>query len=195
MKLEKTSSLPIQKFSEHPYISLPNCKNQSSIKTFKPLNNGDIFNLEYNTREVRKVPYSKIYKPEKLFFVGGADRVSTNKESQTNRTILLSDKNEYFQSCLDRVKNIYGRGQVYRLKTDYDENQNKRFKDIQSTLRNEKALDKTFKDVNEKKINSRLREKLLNFNTERNDVQKLDNWEDKMVNPQSVRNIALARRL
>ena len=76
---------------------------------------------------------------------------------------------------IQRVKNIYGKGRVYKLRKDLNEQVEDKLKDVIQKLKSDKKLSKTL-SLNRKKLSHSEVENLFVLNTEIDKVRNLENW-------------------
>ena len=183
-------------------------------KILPSLSQADIFKLQYSFAEVRKVPFRKTYNREKLVLINTNPSILTQKESLTipKNTLekcatvyyFLIFSKKYSYQCLNiifqekklvnpdgvstfmqRVKNIYGKGQIYKLRRDLNEEVDDKLKDVISRLRSDKTLAKNY-SLNRKKLTHSEIENLFQLNHEINTVRSLEGWFNSCYNKQAA---------
>jgi hypothetical protein len=76
---------------------------------------------------------------------------------------------------MQRVKNIYGKGQIYKLRKDLNEEVDDKLKNVISALKSDKTLGKSY-TLNRKKLTHSEIENLFQLNHEVNTVRGLEGW-------------------
>lgn len=152
----------------------------------KQVNHGQfhehIFNLNYDEKQIRKVPFRKTYNRDKLVLLSTNPSILSEKssltiqlpKSLTGRTCdFRNDRGE--SMAIERVKNIYGNGQVYKLRKDLNDQADGKLADVISQLKSDKSLNRN-QDLNRKKMSHADREILFQLNHEVTNVRSLESW-------------------
>ena len=158
-------------------------------RTFSGKAKSNIFDQEFTSKEIFKVPFTKSFMRQKLFYITNLPQQTTVKDSLTSKNILNVEKNESLNNSQNRIKKIYGRGQIYNLNTSYDEDQKRRFNEILNNLKSEKVTAKSFRlrnmNIQETIFSTKQKETIQDLNHERNNIKNLDEWHyDRIENPQ-----------
>jgi hypothetical protein len=86
---------------------------------------------------------------------------------------------------MQRVKNIYGKGQIYKLRKDLNEEVDDKLKNVISALKSDKTLGKSY-TLNRKKLTHSEIENLFQLNHEVNTVRGLEGWLTASYHKQSA---------
>lgn len=143
--------------------------------------NKDIFNLNYDYFEQRKVPFGKMYNREKLVLLNSNPSILTRKESLSNlkknrqENELHKVESEGVSTFMQRLKNIHGKGKTYKLKRELNDQVDEKIKEVIAELKTDKKLSKTLM-VNRKKMSHADVENLFQLNSEIHKVRGQEAW-------------------
>lgn len=82
---------------------------------------------------------------------------------------------------MNRIKRIYGKGNIYKLNVAHENEQNEKFGQILKNLSFEGLLAKNFQKIDftgKRKIDVKVRGEIVDFSTDKERVEGLDDWMD-----------------
>lgn len=156
----------------------------------------DLFDLPYDSEDIGKVPFNRVYKRQKLFLLDDPDRKKkVVRESLTCKKKKFVDEAELTAQRIDRVKDIYvylektrtgeDKGRTI-LKTEWDDQKNDRCARVLNTL---PKTHKVFKQWNLPKLirqgkgDSKTVQELLQYDDDRTMIHHLGCWEKCVLAP------------
>lgn len=176
-------------------------KSGQNLRGKKQVNYGhireDIFALDYNEKEIRKVPFRKTYNRDKLVMITSNPSILTQKLSLTIpidkcQSLMASNiqsTNERGESIhIERVKNIYGKGSYYKQRHDQNDQVEEKQKDVITKFKSDKTLNRNLMELNRKKMTHADRDNLFQLNHEINNVRNLESWFKDSYRKQAINN-------
>lgn len=143
----------------------------------------NLFDLEYDREEIRKVPYNRQYRREKLVLIDGPlNKIRVLRESLSTQERKTVSTNQEVARGIARIKEIYGKGKVYTLDSQFDKLKKSKCLNILAGLpKNHSLLKKRniVKIMKTGKGDTDVTEELLQYEMNVTDVKHLDRWEEQ----------------
>jgi hypothetical protein len=143
----------------------------------------NLFALEYDRNEIRKVPYNRQYRREKLVLIDGPlNKVQVLRESLSTQQRKTMETNAEVARSIARIKEIYGKGKAYELDSQFDKAKKSKCLSILASLPKTHSLLKKrniVKIMKTGKGDTDVTEELLQHEMNVTDVRHLDRWEEQ----------------